>query len=105
METLNTLKDKINEIAKNGKLSPEELLSFNEVINKTDVEFNSIMEQNKKLSENNENLKNSNYSLLMRIASNDTPQDSSGASPSTTPEDIFNNITDIFNNITSQFFK
>lgn len=98
MENLNLLKDKINEIAKNGKLTPEELLSFNEVINKTDVEFNSIMEQNKKLSENNENLKNSNYSLLMRIASNDTPQDSSETYPSTTPEDIFNNITSQFLN-------
>lgn len=96
MEILNTLKAKINEIAKNGKLSPEELLSFNDVLNQTDVEFNSIMEQNKKLSENNENLKNSNYSLLMRIASNDAPQDS--APPATTPEDIFNNITSQFLN-------
>lgn len=97
MEILNKFKERINEIAKNGKLSPEELLSFNEFITKADVEFNNIIEQNKKLSENNENLKNSNYSLLMRIASTDNSSQTD-STPTQTPEDVFNNITSKFLN-------
>lgn len=99
MENLKEIKNKINEIAKNGKMSPEDLLSLDEVYNKAVADFDNILSENKKLSESNENLKNHNYSLLMRVADskNDSAQPSSQETVKA-PEDIFNEIASNFLN-------
>ena len=96
IDLLNDLREKVNEIAKNGKLTPEELLMFNEVMGKADVEIDNLLTQNKQLIENNENLKNSNYSLLMRIASNDNT--AAENQTSSNPDEVFNQITSKFLN-------
>lgn len=103
MENLKEIKNKINEIAKNGKMSPEDLLSLDEVYNKAVADFDNILSENKKLSESNENLKNHNYSLLMRVADskNDSAQPSQEIASSSNikaPEDIFNEIASNFLN-------
>lgn len=98
MENLKEIKNKINEIAKNGKISPEDLLSLDDIYNKAVADFDNILSENKKLSENNENLKNHNYSLLMRVADskNNTDSLNVNSSDNKAPEDVFNEIANNF---------
>lgn len=104
MENLKEIKNKINEIAKNGKMSPEDLLSLDEVYNKAVADFDNILSENKKLSESNENLKNHNYSLLMRVAY-DTNQDSKNDSAQPSSQETVKAPEDIFNEIASNFLN
>ena len=91
---ISNLKQKFEELAKKGKIPPEDLLEVNGKFDKVYEEYSKITTRTEKLIDDNNALKNSNYSLLMRIADNTKASEEPQTAPKEDANTIFTDYTD-----------